>query len=101
MKYGSEFRDLATLSKLLYLRPLWREIYDSLVIGVNFPMKPMPEEERKKGLKWVMQKGKHKSVLGQDKNLQKSISQGVRVSHLLPIPPEIVEEISEGCVTSE
>ena len=93
MKYGSEFRDPATLSDLLYLHPLWREICDSITTGVKFPMKPVPEEERKNDLKLIMNKGNHKSAQMQDKNMQKSISQDVKMGHLLPIPLEIVEEI--------
>ena len=47
-----------------------------------------------------MHKGNKKSAQMQDKKLQKSISQDVKVSHLLPIPLEIVEEIPEVCVAS-
>ena len=93
MKYGSEFRDPAVLSELLYLHPLWREICDSLTMGVKFPLKSVPEEERKKDLKWSMNNGNHESAQMQDKKLQKSISQDVKVGHLLTINFEIVEEI--------
>ena len=61
--------------------------------GVKFPLKSVPEEERKKDLKLTMNKGNRKSAQMQDKKLQKSISQDVKMGHLLPIPLEIVEEI--------
>ena len=50
MKYWSEFKDPATLSDLLYLYPLYREICDSLTTGLKFPINPVSEEKRKNDL---------------------------------------------------
>jgi hypothetical protein len=60
--YGSEFRPVEILAKLLATHPLWNHAASILSYGANFPLQPILPDIRKEDIQYHKERGNHKSA---------------------------------------
>jgi hypothetical protein len=60
--YGSEFRHISELSKLLNRHPRWSHTSKIIKEGASFPLLPIPDDIRKTDLILHKERGNHKSA---------------------------------------
>ena len=66
MSYGSELRPLDQIGPLLTHHPSFERFKRNHAHGIDYPLEPLPEEERIAMLQNTIERGNHKSVLSEE-----------------------------------
>lgn len=85
---GTEFRQVATLEKLLKHRDDWNETREILANGVWYPLKNEPDNQtRIIDLESLIQRGNHKSASTQDalERIVKIYNKEIKKAWLIPL----------------
>lgn len=99
--YGSEFRAINLLNKLLFDHSKWPKLKSIILHGANYPLDPITEIERKKDIEFHLQRGNHKSATSQEglKSINKAYDKEVKFGWQVPILPSIIKNIKNACIT--
>ncbi len=93
---GSEFRPVPVLEPLLYFHPLWNRVKQWLTFGVQYPLRPIPDEDRTIDLQANDARGNHKSALAHDERITKMLKEEVERGWQLILPREALPMIRGG-----
>jgi hypothetical protein len=98
LHYGSEFRPLRQLVKLLGLHPNFPELKKILSKGMDYRFtSPLPEATRVQELQAMIDRGNHKSAEQRAEHVEKALGKDVLHGFSMPILPETVLKI-EGAM---
>jgi hypothetical protein len=93
MSYGSEFRDVSVLEKLLSRHPSWAKLSVILKKGSAWPVAQLDEETRLTRIDDHIARGNHKSASTYASELMSKIEDEVKQGWMVPIPISLVKEI--------
>jgi hypothetical protein len=97
--FGSEFRPVEQLDKILGQHPNFGFFSDVLVAGMDYHFTDeLSEEQRKAELDAMIERGNHKSVQEDSLEVGKLLAKDVRHGFSLPVSPEIVPKIKKAMV---
>ena len=99
--YGSEFRSIINLQKLLKFHTNWNRVKKFLSEGTDTSFIPMNEEELKNDCIKNIERGNHKSSFKSEKATQflnKTYSKEVRKGWMIPLTVEIILKLKNTCV---
>jgi hypothetical protein len=92
--YGSEFRPISQLKKILGEHPNFPELEKILSNGMDYRFKTeLPECTRTKELTAIVERGNHKSAESRAEHVAKALGKDVRHGFSLPILPATVMKI--------
>ena len=91
--YGSEFRPVHSLKRLLHKHPLWSKFEKMLTVGADYPLEPMSEEDRLQDITDAMERGNHKSAKQKHQVLETKLFDEVRHGWELPLPLDKVPRL--------
>ena len=86
LSYGSEFKEVSSLEKLLHLHPRWLALQHRLLHGASFPITTLSDEERRNDLEGRMERGNHKSAAKHPEFLSNALKKEVEKGWMLPLP---------------
>ena len=93
--YGSEFKPISQLERLLGRHPRWKALKDRLQHGASFPISSLTEETRKGDMKIARTRGNHKSAEKHATFLADALSKETSKGWNLLLPEEKIEEIPD------
>ena len=93
LSLGSEFRPSALLAPLLSRHPLWHLFEERVTRGADFPLRPIPEDERLEDVVATLDRGNHKSARTLEFTLLNMLKDEVSKGWQLPLPKEVATEI--------
>ena len=99
--YGSEFRSVTKLQKLLKLHKNWPRMKRFLTEGTDTTFLPTSEELLKNDCIKNMERGNHQSSSKSDKTLEflnKTYSKEVRKGWMIPLSIDIISKLKNACV---
>jgi hypothetical protein len=97
--FGSEFRPLDQLEKILGQHPNFGFFSEVLADGMDYRFtEELPEEERREEVKAMLERGNHKSVQEDQEEVAKLLAKDVLHGFSLPVSPEIVPDIAGAMV---
>ncbi len=98
ISYGSEFKPTSILLQLLQYHPLWYFTEDILTNGATFPLQPIPHDVRLDDNQYHLQRGNHKSAIRNKKAISDIIEEETKRGFALPLPIDIINEITNGSI---
>ena len=98
LSIGSEFRALHLLRPLLSYHPLWGRFVTLITTGVEFPLKPLPDEQRLHDLELAVARGNHTSAKLKHEIVTKLLIKEVDRGWQLPLPPENIRLLPHAVV---
>jgi hypothetical protein len=93
--YGSEFRDVGTLSKMFEHHPNWMRMSQIRTNGLEWPLKPLNKENRLADVREALSFGNHKGALMQPDILLQLMSKDVHFGYCPPLPLAKAEKIPD------
>lgn len=93
--FGSEFKSPIELERLLKAHPRWPTLRHFLTHGVEYPLRPIEEEERTKDVAQALDRGNHKSADKKLDFLVQAIKKGILKGWMILIPKDDAEEIPD------
>jgi hypothetical protein len=96
--YGSEFRDVGTLSKICEHHPNWMRMSQILTNGLEWPLEPLNQESRRADVREALSFGNHKGASMQLDLLLQLMSKDVHFGYCLPLPLAKAEKIPDICI---
>jgi hypothetical protein len=99
LNFGSEFRPIGDLEKILGLHPNFGFFSGVLAEGIDcrFTEEP-PEEQQKEEAEAMMTKGKHQSVQEDSEEVAKLLAKEVLCGFSLPVLPELAPDLAQAMV---
>ena len=91
--YGSEFRSVTVLERLLYLHPNWTHFKRLLTHGSNWPLSPIDDKERHIDVEEALAFGNHKGARDDTPLLHSLIMDDVTQGFVLPLPLDKITRI--------
>jgi hypothetical protein len=85
LAFGSEFRAVEDLAKVVGSHPLWPRLKEILSNGSNWPAEERSLEDRQKDLQEALEFGNHKGALKQEQRLFDLLREDVIHGYALPI----------------
>ncbi len=95
---GSEFRPAELIDPLVNTHPLWSNVKAWLRHGVSFPLKPIPETERRADLAAILARGNHKGAITHYQKLKSVLQDEVARGWQLIIPKHAVTNIPQAVI---
>ncbi len=86
MGYGSEFREVATLSSIFQRHPNWKRMSRILTHGSEWPLEPINDECRLADVREALIFGNHKGASVKPDLLLQLMSKDVHFGYCLPLP---------------
>ncbi len=96
VSYGSEFRPISELSKLLNQHPLWGHILPILSRGATFPLLPIPDSICHEDINFHKEHGNHMSSLLHSDTIQLILQEDVERGFALILPIELLPHIPQA-----
>jgi hypothetical protein len=97
--YGSEFRPLDQLEKVLVRQPEFGVLSDLISNGTDYKFtKEVTEEERVRELRGMLERGNHKLTEKDSDKAAMLLAKDVAHGFSIPVSPETVEKISKGAI---
>ena len=99
--YGSEFRQIDKLQKLLHVHRDWNRFKTFLTKGTDTVFKQLDDDIIKKDCEENMKRGNHKSSSKSSKELEfvkKQYGKEVSKGWMIPFPSHIVPKLKNACV---
>jgi hypothetical protein len=94
LNYGSEFRPIEQLARILGQHPNFDELQKILTSGMDYRFtRPLTEETREQELTAITERGNHKSAVNRMVHVAKALNKDVEHGFSLPILPESVPRI--------
>jgi len=93
LSYGSEFRPVAQLQRIFGLHPSWNRMQARLDSGSNWPLEPLPFEQRRSDLRDALAFGNHKGATEQPSLLRQLVEEDVCSGYGLPLPLHEIHRI--------
>ena len=93
---GSEFRPVHILEPLLHLHPLWHRVKTWLTSGVQYPLQPICDDDRRADLDANANRGNHKSALAHEDRITTMLKDEVARGWQLILPKEALPTIPNG-----
>ena len=99
--YGSEFRPVSLLDQLLKNHSKWPLLQSMITNGIEYPMEPISDEDRKTDIKFHIERGNHKSATCKEglMNLNKAYNKEVKFGWQIPFLPSSIEFMKDACIT--
>ena len=91
--YGSEFKSIKDLEKLLHRHPRWEKLKLRLEKGSDWPINDIEAIVRKKDVDFAIKRGNHKSAIGHLEFLQKALIKEIKKGWVLVLPLESGQDI--------
>ena len=98
LEFGSEFRSTALLQPLFHFHPLWPRVHTCLTQGVDYPLSPIPDNQRQLDLTLAIQRGNHKSASSQPIVVKELLHKEVIRGWQLPLPPHCLHQLPGAVV---
>ena len=98
LKYGSEFRSVATLKPLLGNHPLWNNLSSHLKYGVEYPLARTSRKEKLEDVIHALEFGNHKGVKQFEPFFEECLDNDVTHGFSLPIPIQQVKNIKDALI---
>ena len=86
--FGSEFKSINHLEKLLHRHPRWNILREKLTKGVHFPLNHLSEDLRIQDLEEAYSRGNHKSAERNEAHLASSLEKEVKKGWTFVIPED-------------
>ena len=98
--YGSEFRSINLLEKLLSGHSKWPKLKSIILHGTDYPLDPITEKERLEDIEFHIQRGNHKSATSSAGllSINKAYDKEVKFGWQVPILPSIIKHIKHACI---
>jgi hypothetical protein len=97
--YGSEFRPLGQLRKVLGGHPEYPVLADLIQNGMDYRFKrELTEDERKRELRGMLQRGNHKSTEKGSNTAEALLAKDVSHGFSIPVSPSTIEKIKGAMV---
>jgi hypothetical protein len=97
--FGSKFRPIAQMEKVLGRHPNFEFFSNVLVNGMDYHFKSeLTEDKRKAELAAIMTRGNHQSVQEDSKKVAKLLAKDVLHGFSLPVSPDVVPHIAKAMV---
>ena len=93
--FGSEFKEIEDLERLLKRHPRWRKLKDQLTNGATFYVEDLDEEIRRKDVRMAYTRGNHKSAEKYNEFLAKAIKKEIMRGWNLILPGDCHEHLLE------
>lgn len=91
--YGSEFRPVNTLEKLLHLHPHWCKFKQLLTTGSDWPLDPISDADRRADINAALKFGNHKEAIKNPTLLKSLVLDDVTHGFALPLPLEKIHRL--------
>ena len=99
LNFGSEFRPISDLEKILGQHPNFRFFSKILADGMDYRFtNELSEEQRKAEVAAMMERGNHQSVQEDSEEVAKLLAKDVLQGFSLPVLPELVPELAHAMV---
>ena len=100
MSYGSELRPLDQIGPLLTHHPSFERFKRNHAHGIDYPLEPLPEEERIAMLQNTIERGKHKSALSEEErpHVTKLMVHNIELGYGIPLTVESINKIPGAVV---
>ena len=93
--YGSEFKSVVDLEKLLSNHPRWKVLKEKLLHGCSYPIEKLDEKERLMDLSAAIKFGNHKSAYKNEEVLSKAMEKEVQKGWAILLPDKNIEDIPD------
>lgn len=100
LSYGSEFKDVETLSLIFKNHPLWNKLSNHLRNGCSYPMKTLDKERCRKDLIEAYEFGNHKGVENNKKLFQSMMDKEVQYGWAVTIPRKNILDLKGETILS-
>ena len=94
--FGSEFRPVEVLRKLLHKHPTWQSLENVLLHGAKWPLSEISESDRIAKNAELISRGNHKSALKYETELHQTLIKEVAQGWMVPFPLDYISSIQHG-----
>ena len=86
--YGSEFKSVEMLDRMMRLHPRWKQLRERLKYGSKWDLKKINNEDRLRDVEAAIERGNHKSAVINKEFLAEALAKEVKKGWMLVLPLE-------------